>query len=358
MRSVTPCPATDDGCCDLRLRHRGRQHVGRSGVASSRARTTELLSTYAFKQYRDTLPAQPTPLPWAAEGNKSKEGVADVAALPLRSSGKRGCLYRGRPPGMRRQRSEVMRSSTPPTTDHAYTQFVAYEYYDKNNQKPLSEQALQRAANGPEPSWEVYSRLIDIHMARNDYVGAQTIMNQAVVRFENSPVLLPKRIQICRNRATSPAPTRFCPSARATTSRSWTTPARSRRAKARAGGDLYSIAVQNIVVCRFVSDMAPPFTFFTSLVAPCGEVEARCASGGGHGADSPAPTRNAFASLQHFDLPTRGGEDALVHNEVGASFSFTRNRGDLGEMWFRLLLFKGRRAVLISMPKSEVSCGS
>jgi hypothetical protein len=93
-------------------------------------------------------------------------------------------------------RSEVMRSSTAPTADHAYTQFVAYEYYDKNNQKPQSEAALQRAANGPEASWEVYSRLIDIHLARKDYPGAQALMGQAVVRFEDSPVLLPKRIQI------------------------------------------------------------------------------------------------------------------------------------------------------------------
>ena len=93
-------------------------------------------------------------------------------------------------------RSEVTRSSTPPTADHAYTQFVAYEYYDKNNQKPLSEAALQRAVNGPEASWEVYSRLIDLHIARNDWIGAQKLMDQAVVRFEDSPVLLPKHIQI------------------------------------------------------------------------------------------------------------------------------------------------------------------
>jgi hypothetical protein len=93
-------------------------------------------------------------------------------------------------------RSEVMRSSTAPTSDHAYTQFVAYEYYDKNNQKPLSEAALQRAANGPEASWEVYSRLIDIYLARKDYPGAQRLMDQAVTRFEDSPVLMPKRIQI------------------------------------------------------------------------------------------------------------------------------------------------------------------
>ena len=66
----------------------------------------------------------------------------------------------------------MTRSSTAPTADHAYTQFVAYEYYDKNGQKPQSEAALQRAANGPEASWEIYSRLIDVHVARGDWAGA------------------------------------------------------------------------------------------------------------------------------------------------------------------------------------------
>ena len=33
-------------------------------------------------------------------------------------------------------------------------------------------------------------------MARADYAGAEALMDQAVVQFEDSPVLLPKRIQI------------------------------------------------------------------------------------------------------------------------------------------------------------------
>src|SRR6185295_18669281 len=157
----------------------------------------KLLSTYAFKQYRDTLPAQPTPLPWA-EGNKTKDGLAMTSLLAHYAAAENAAAYiadprQGSPDSAR---SEVMRSSTAPTSDHAYTQFVAYEYYDKNNQKPLSEAALQRAANGPEASWEVYSRLIDIYLARKDYPGAQRLMDQAVTRFEDSPVLMPKRIQI------------------------------------------------------------------------------------------------------------------------------------------------------------------
>ncbi|HXC56868.1 MAG TPA: M48 family metallopeptidase [Rhizomicrobium sp.] len=157
----------------------------------------KLLSNYAFRQYRDTMPAQPTPLPWA-EGNKSKDGVAMTQLLAHYAAAENAAAYiadasQGSPDSAR---SEVTRSSTAPTADHAYTQFVAYEYYDKNGQKPQSEAALQRAANGPEASWEIYSRLIDVHIARGDWPGAQRLMDQAVVRFEDSPVLLPKHIQI------------------------------------------------------------------------------------------------------------------------------------------------------------------
>jgi Zn-dependent protease with chaperone function len=157
----------------------------------------KLLSNYAFKQYRDTIPAAPTPLPWA-EGNKSKDGLAMTAMLAHYAAAENAAAYiadssQGTADGAR---SEVTRSSTAPTSDHAYTQFVAYEYYDKNGQKPQSEAALTRAANGPEASWEIYSRLIDLHMAREDWTGALKLMDQAVVRFEDSPVLLPKRIQL------------------------------------------------------------------------------------------------------------------------------------------------------------------
>ncbi len=161
----------------------------------------KLLSNYAFKQYRDALPAQPTPLPWA-EGNKSKDGVAMTALLAHYAAAENAAAYiaDSSQGSADSARSEVTRSSTAPTADHAYTQFVAYEYYDKAGQKPQSEAALTRAANGPEASWEVYSRLIDLHMARNDWAGALRVMDQAVIRFEDSPVLLPKHIQILSGR--------------------------------------------------------------------------------------------------------------------------------------------------------------
>ncbi|HUO97916.1 MAG TPA: hypothetical protein VMU01_04575, partial [Rhizomicrobium sp.] len=93
---------------------------------------------------------------------------------------------------------EISRATSIPTQDHAYTDFVAAEYYQDRNQQKLSEAALARAAAGPEPSWQVYSRLIDIYAGRGDFPHAQSLMDQAVIRFEDSPVLLPKRIHLYR----------------------------------------------------------------------------------------------------------------------------------------------------------------
>ena len=94
--------------------------------------------------------------------------------------------------------AQVTRATAAPTADHAYTDYVAAEYYDGRSQPKLSEAALARAAAGPEASWEVYAKLMDAYIARGDLVHAQSLMDQAVAKFEDSPVLLPKRIQLLR----------------------------------------------------------------------------------------------------------------------------------------------------------------
>jgi hypothetical protein len=155
------------------------------------------LSAYEFREYRDLLPAQPTPLPWAerstALGAKPLTQLLAHYAAAENAAAYVADTSQGAPD---LAADEVAHASAKPTSDHAYTQFVAAEYYDMNRKSDLSEAALRRAANGPEPSWEVYSRLIDVHIARNDWSGAEVLMDQAVVRFDNSPVLLPKRIAI------------------------------------------------------------------------------------------------------------------------------------------------------------------
>jgi hypothetical protein len=158
----------------------------------------DLLSNYLYTAYRDTAPVSPTPLPWAAQ-SKSPLKPQLIALLSHYTDAENAAAFvadasQGSANGAQAQ---VTRAVAPPTGDHAYTDFVAAEYYDSRNPK-LSEAALVRATQGPEPSWEVYSKLTDVYIARNDYGHAQALMDQAVIRFEDSPVLLPKRIQLYR----------------------------------------------------------------------------------------------------------------------------------------------------------------
>lgn len=158
----------------------------------------DMLSTYYFASYRDAGPVAPTPLPWAAE-SKSPLKPHLIALLSHYTDAENASAYiaDAHQGNAAQAQAQIARATAAPTSDHAYTGFVAAEYYDSRNPK-LSEAALARAAAGPEPSWEVYSKLTDVYIARNDYGHAQALMDQAVVRFEDSPVLLPKRIQVYR----------------------------------------------------------------------------------------------------------------------------------------------------------------
>jgi predicted Zn-dependent protease len=156
-----------------------------------------LLSAYLYRSYRDAAPAAPTPLPWAAE-SKSPLKPHLIALFSHYTDAENAAAYvaDARQGSAAAAQAQVVRATAMPTLDHAYTNFVAAEYYDGRGQATLSEAALARAAAGPEPSWEVYSRLTDIYIARSDYAQAQVLMDKAVVRFEDSPVLLPKRIRL------------------------------------------------------------------------------------------------------------------------------------------------------------------
>jgi len=62
----------------------------------------------------------------------------------------------------------VLRSTAAADPRSRYTEFVASEFYGTAGKPQLSELALEKAVKGPEPSWEIYSRLLDVYMARND----------------------------------------------------------------------------------------------------------------------------------------------------------------------------------------------
>ena len=158
----------------------------------------DLLSNYMYATYRDTAPVSPTPLPWAAE-SKSPLKPNLIALLSHYTDAENASAYvaDANQGSAAAAAGQVQRSTAAPTSDHAYTAYVAAEYYDTRNPK-LSEAALVRATQSPEPSWEVYAKLTDIYISRHDYPHAQSLMDQAVIRFEDSPVLLPKRIQLYR----------------------------------------------------------------------------------------------------------------------------------------------------------------
>jgi len=159
----------------------------------------DLLSAYAFREYRQLTMTNPTPLPWSPV-SKSAVKAQLTALLAHYSAAENAAAYVAdtNQGSAASAKMYVVSSTAAPTADHAYTEFVAAEYYELGREGALSEAALVKAANGPEPSWEVYSRLADIYVARGDYPKAQALMDQAVVRFEDSPVLLPKRIKVLR----------------------------------------------------------------------------------------------------------------------------------------------------------------
>ncbi len=158
-----------------------------------------LLSAYLFASYRDAAPVAPTPLPWAPD-SRSPLKPKLVALLGHYTDAENAAAYiADKSQGSAAQADkQVARAIAAPTDNHAYTGFVAAEYYDGRGQARQSEAVLAKAAAGPEPSWEVYSRLVDVYASRGDYAHAQALMDQAVARFEDSPVLLPKRIRLYR----------------------------------------------------------------------------------------------------------------------------------------------------------------
>ncbi|MBI3677326.1 MAG: M48 family metalloprotease [Proteobacteria bacterium] len=162
----------------------------------------DLLSNYEFREYRDLRPRQPTPLAWSPDSKLASRPVLTNLLDHYSRAEDAAEFVAAKTDGTTPPRPEpvakaaLQKSTGAPTQNHAYTQFVAYEYYDYAKQPTQSEASLEAAVNGPEPSWEVYARLTDIHIQRKDYAGAQKLMDQAVTRFDNSPVLLPKRIEV------------------------------------------------------------------------------------------------------------------------------------------------------------------
>ncbi len=158
----------------------------------------DLVSQYQFREYRRLLPGNLKPLPWQTAKNgplalviahyEDADRVADFAAGTSNQSGQTQTPAQAA--------AAVGRATHSPTSDHAYTQFAASRYYEMHHDGARAQAALNSAVKSPEPSWIAYSALIDDDIKRGDYTSAQAVMTNAVTRFEDSPVLLPKRIEI------------------------------------------------------------------------------------------------------------------------------------------------------------------
>jgi Zn-dependent protease with chaperone function len=157
----------------------------------------DLLSAYEFREYRSILPAAPTPLPWSSK-SQSALGPQLTPMLAHYTDAENAAAFiaDSRQGSEETTQADVQRSITAPTMDHAYTEYVAAEYYARLGQEPRTVTALLNAVNGPEPSWAVYSRLADTYIAHQDYSKAKELMDRAVTQFDDSPVLLPKRITL------------------------------------------------------------------------------------------------------------------------------------------------------------------
>ncbi|HEY1636893.1 MAG TPA: M48 family metallopeptidase, partial [Rhizomicrobium sp.] len=119
----------------------------------------DLLSAYAYREYRAVPVANPTPLPWSPDSRSPMKPQLTAMLAHYTSAENAAAYVADNTQGTRTGAQLYVATSTAsPTADHAYTQFVAAEYYELGKQGALSEAALIRATHGPEPSWEVYSR--------------------------------------------------------------------------------------------------------------------------------------------------------------------------------------------------------
>src|SRR5205823_9771705 len=106
------------------------------------------------------------PLPWSPDSTwAAKPQLTDLLAHYSAAEDAAAYVADASASTPARAVAAISAATASPTSDHAYTEFVAAEFYEGANNAPLSDAALQKAVKGPEPSWEVYARLIDRYLA-------------------------------------------------------------------------------------------------------------------------------------------------------------------------------------------------
>lgn len=171
----------------------------------------DLIGEYQFREYRDLVPGDLQPLAWGRTDPLGRQLVtlltnyraADAVGDYLQAA-QQPPAPGARPPSIADADRAATFAVRPPTENHAYTMFPVSKLRQAERKQAEAVAARTASLRSPEPSWIVYNTDIDEKLAARNFAGADTTMTDAVARFENSPVLLPKRITILRGLGREP----------------------------------------------------------------------------------------------------------------------------------------------------------
>jgi len=163
------------------------------------AERADFLVEYQFREYRDVIPGDVVMPPWAPEGPQDSLESWRVATTIANYRSANSVLDHLQGTETAQVETSANYAVQMPTDNHAYTQFALARL--RNSQDREADAAMARAAAiaSPEPSWIAYNAEIDQRLESGDITAADMVMADAVTRFEDSPVLLPKRILIQTN---------------------------------------------------------------------------------------------------------------------------------------------------------------
>jgi predicted Zn-dependent protease len=159
----------------------------------------DMVAAYQFREYRDLVPGDLQRLAWGkpdAQGQLLVKVLTNYRASDAVEDYVQAQQRGGSGPSLVEARRAADMVDKAPTANHAYTQFAVALLRTSEQKAADAEAARQAALHSPEPSWIAYNSAIDEKIRVRNFTAADTTMQEAVQRFEDSPILLPKRITI------------------------------------------------------------------------------------------------------------------------------------------------------------------
>jgi hypothetical protein len=160
------------------------------------AERADYLVEYQFREYRDVIPGDVILPPWAPESPQDNLENWRVATTIANYRSANAVLDHLQGAQTAEVETAANYAVQMPTDNHAYTQFALARLRTSEDREAEATSARSAAIASPEPSWIAYNAEIDQRVENGDLSGADMVMADAVVRFDESPVLLPKRILI------------------------------------------------------------------------------------------------------------------------------------------------------------------